>query len=204
MEAAFGSSEEVWAGEVSPAAQAAAEELGWSTTDPTEMAMISGLQEDARVAAAPDPVTPPPAPSAPPAPPVPPKILSRSEILDSEDLATETVPVPEWGGAVIVRALTGSERDAYETSIFTARGVGKDPEYNLQNIRAKLAARTIVGEDGKRLFSDTDIVALGLKSAAALDRVFSVAQRLSRLTNEDVKELANQLGKDQSSGSGSA
>ena len=41
-------------------------------------------------------------------------ILTRDEILESEDLATETVSVPEWGGSVIVRALTGTERDAYE------------------------------------------------------------------------------------------
>lgn len=135
---------------------------------------------------------------------VKPKILGRSEILDSEDLATETVDVPEWGGAVIVRALTGVERDAYEGEIFSLRGNGKGVEYNLQNIRAKLSARTIVDEEGVRIFSDTDITALGLKSAAALDRVFAVAQKLSRLTPEDVKELADQLGNAPSVASGSA
>jgi hypothetical protein len=180
---------EHWEGKVSDAARAAAEELGWSTTDPSEHPVVVAEYAEE------------PAPAAPVAPP---KILSRAEILATEDLMSETVLVPEWGGAVIVRALTGSERDAYETSIFTARGGGQSPEYNLQNIRAKLAARTIVGEDGKRLFSDADIVVLGLKSAAALDRVFSVAQRLSRLTNEDVKELTKQLGKEPSDGSGSA
>ncbi len=134
------------------------------------------------------------------APTSPSKILGRDDILKSEDLATETVEVPEWGGAVIVRALSGSERDAYEAGIF---GSGKKGEYNLQNIRAKLASRTIVGEDGKRLFSDADIDRLGLKSAAALDRVFSAAQKLSGLTKEDIKELADQLEKGPSDGSGS-
>lgn len=133
-----------------------------------------------------------------------PKFLSRSEILDSEDLATEPVEVPEWGGTVLVRALTGVERDAYEGEIFTLRGAGKGIDYNLQNIRAKLSARTIIDEDGARLFTDADIVRLGLKSAAALDRVFSVAQRLSRLTPADVKELADQLGNVPSVSSGSA
>lgn len=136
-------------------------------------------------------------------PPPPLKILSRVEILESEDLRTEVVPVPEWGGAVIVRALAGTERDSYESSIFTTKKGETTPELNLQNIRAKLASKTIVDEEGKRLFSDADIVALGLKSAAALDRVFAVAQRLSRLTNEDVKELTAQLGNDQSAASGS-
>ena len=145
-----------------------------------------------------------PATSEPVAPvPEPLRILGRDEILDSEDLATETVPVPEWGGAVIVRALTGTERDAYESEIFSLRGQGGGIEYNLQNIRAKLSARTIVDTDGKRLFTDADIIKLGLKSAAALDRVFSAAQRLSRLTAQDVKELTAQLGNGPSDDSGS-
>lgn len=135
---------------------------------------------------------------------VKPKLLSRADILDSDDLATETVPVREWGGAVIVRALTGVERDAYEGEILSLRGTGKGVEYNLHNIRAKLASRTMIDEEGRRLFSDADVNTLGLKSAAALDRVFSVAQRLSRLTNEDVKELADQLGNAPSVSSGSA
>lgn len=134
----------------------------------------------------------------------PKKILGRQDILESDDLETEECNVPEWGGVVIVRALAGVERDAYESEIFTAPAVpGASPEFNLQNIRAKLASRTIVDEDGKRLFSDQDIVMLGMKSAAALDRVFTVAQRLSRLTNKDIQELADQLVKDQSADSGS-
>lgn len=130
------------------------------------------------------------------------KILSRADILASDDLVTEVVEVPEWGGSVIVRPLTGSERDSYEAGIFLS-STGKSGEYNLQNIRAKLAGRTMIDEDGDRLFSDTDVTVLGLKSAAALDRVFTVAQRLSRLTNADVKELTDQLVKDQSVASGS-
>jgi len=132
------------------------------------------------------------------------KILGKADILAADDLVTEEVEVPEWGGVVIVRALAGAERDAYEAGIF-ASGQGEigKQEYNLQNIRAKLAAKTMIGEDGKRLFSDADVIILGQKSAAALDRVFTVAQRLSRLTNQDVKELTDQLVKDLSVASGS-
>jgi hypothetical protein len=61
---------------------------------------------------------------------------------------------------------------------------------NLRNIRAKLVALTVVDEDGNRIFSDEDAEALGKKSAAALDRIFAVAQRLSGLRPEDVEELA--------------
>lgn len=136
--------------------------------------------------------------------PARPKILGRTEILDAPDLNTETVEVKEWGGAVIVRSMTGSERDAYEGDIFSLRGQGKGLEYNLTNIRAKLCARTIVDESGDRIFTDSDILKLGMKSAAALDKVFAVAQRLSRLTQADVQDLAEQMGNDPSAASGSA
>jgi hypothetical protein len=114
--------------------------------------------------------------------------LSRDEILQAQDLPTEDVPVPEWGGVCRVRGLTGAERDAFEQSIVETRG--KNTRMNLRNIRAKLVALTVVDEDGNRIFSDEDAEALGKKSAAALDRIFAVAQRLSGLRPEDVEELA--------------
>lgn len=111
-------------------------------------------------------------------------LLTRDQILTADDLRSEIVPVPEWGGDVRVAALTGTERDRFETSF----GDGKTK--NLDNVRAKLVAKSIVDEDGQRIFSDADVVKLGLKNAAALDRVFDVAQRLSGLTKQDVDDLA--------------
>jgi hypothetical protein len=60
----------------------------------------------------------------------------------------------------------------------------------MENVRARLAAASIVDENGARMFSDEEIEALGGKSAMALDRVFKAAQRLSGLAPEDVEELA--------------
>jgi hypothetical protein len=113
------------------------------------------------------------------------KYLTRDEILARDDLPAEDVNVPEWGGAVRIRRMSGTERDAFEASI-----MGADGRQDLSNIRAKLVARSIVDEAGRRLFSDEDIAALGAKSAAALDRCFAVAKRLSRISGEDVEELA--------------
>ena len=39
-------------------------------------------------------------------------LLSKSAILCANDLQTEDVDVPEWGGTVRVRSFTGRERDA--------------------------------------------------------------------------------------------
>ncbi|HPU35056.1 MAG TPA: hypothetical protein PK184_20370 [Phycisphaerae bacterium] len=115
------------------------------------------------------------------------KLLTRDDILNAQDLPTERVAVPEWSGEVIVRGLTAAERDAFEQSIVETRG--KNTRMNLKNIRAKLVAMTVVDEQGNRIFSDEDAELLGKKSAAALDRIFSVAQRLSGLRPEDVEEL---------------
>jgi hypothetical protein len=60
---------------------------------------------------------------------------------------------------------------------------------NLENIRARMLAYCALGDDGKRLFTDADAVALGQKSGAALDRCVKVAQRLNKLTEDDLKEI---------------
>ena len=41
-------------------------------------------------------------------------VLSKEQILQADDLKTETVEVPEWGGDVLLRELRGRERDAFE------------------------------------------------------------------------------------------
>lgn len=127
--------------------------------------------------------------------------LSKAAILQANDIQREEVDVPEWGGTVLVQGLSGRERDDLEASMI--KGKGKNASVNLENLRAKVVARTVVDEDGKRIFEDQDIPALTQKSAAALNRVYEVAQRLSGITQEDVDELTKNSGTAQSEGSGS-
>jgi hypothetical protein len=129
-------------------------------------------------------------------------ILNRDAILSSQDLPKELVSVPEWGGEVYVRALTGAERDQFEASMIEQRG--KKQSLNMANIRAKLAAMTICDEQGKRLFTDADVHALAGKSASALNRVFEAARRLSGLAEDDVDELAKGLEENPFGGSPTA
>jgi hypothetical protein len=113
--------------------------------------------------------------------------LSKDQILSANDADFELVDVPEWGGKVRVKTLTGDERDAYEQSLIDQRGNVLGPK--LAGAQARLVALTAVDDDGKRLFGDDDVKALGAKSAQALNRVFEVSMRLSRLTQKDVEEL---------------
>jgi hypothetical protein len=116
--------------------------------------------------------------------------LSAETILDADDLKHEDVDVPEWGGTVRVQELTGTDRDKFEAGFV---GGGSKPTVNtsgLEGFRARLAAAALVNADGKRMFrSDAEVVRLGKKSAAALQRVCDVAMRLSGLNQGDVEEL---------------
>lgn len=127
--------------------------------------------------------------------------LSGEEILTVDDRKLERVDVPEWGGHVWVRGLSGTERDTFERSVI--QGKGRNREVNLENFRSKLIVLAAVSKDGVQLFSRSQVSLLGTKSAAALQRVFAKAQDLSGLGDEDVEELTKELGKDLTDDSGS-
>jgi hypothetical protein len=127
---------------------------------------------------------------------------SREQILALDDSQFEEVHVPEWNTTVRVRGLTGTERDAWEASLMRQEG-RRQPRIDYSNLRAKLIVRSVVDANGNRMFSDGDMAALGKKSASALQRIFEVCQRLSRLTDEDVEELTGNSNGDRSADNGS-
>ncbi|MCL5995492.1 MAG: hypothetical protein M1546_05475 [Chloroflexi bacterium] len=127
--------------------------------------------------------------------------LTKDQILAVDDRQTEIVGVPEWGGDVLVQGFTGIERDAFEAGVVTQKG--KNTTVNLNNLRAKMVARSVVDpESHKRLFTDADVQGLGKKSAAALERVFDVARRLSGMSDNDVEELTKNSGSETNDDSG--
>jgi hypothetical protein len=129
-------------------------------------------------------------------------VLSKDQILRADDMDFEVVDVPEWGGKVRIKTLTGNERDAYEQSIIDQKGNVNGPK--LYGASARLVALTAVDDDGKLLFTQADAKALGEKSAQALNRVFEVSMRLSRLTKEEVEAMVGNSAGAQSEPSTSA
>src|SRR5262245_1568105 len=97
--------------------------------------------------------------------------LSREAILAADDLkpSLEAVFIPEWDGTVHVRVMTGSERDAFEGYFDRSR---------YDNLRAFLLVCCVCDGQGRGLFRPEDVKALGEKSSAALDRVFTAAMRV--------------------------
>ena len=109
-------------------------------------------------------------------------MLTREAILAAQDLTTQDVAVPEWGGSVRIRSMTGAERDAFGASLVNAEG-----KPDLAQYAVKLLVRCIVGEDGAALFSVADLEGLGAKSAKALKRVYDAADALNTIGPDQVE-----------------
>jgi len=92
------------------------------------------------------------------------------------------VTVPGMG-EVFLRAMSGTERDAYEQSMF-----GEDKP-NLIGARARLLVRCLCDKQGKRWFGDEQEHEVGNLDSTALEPLFVEAQRLNKLTAKDLQEL---------------
>jgi hypothetical protein len=122
-------------------------------------------------------------------------LVSRQAIARAVDVTFEDIEVPEWrdddgNQTVRVRSLSAKERDAFESTLVVGEGAKRRP--NMANIRAKLVAACMVDETGARVYPDQSAGAeeLSGKNAAAMDRVFTVCQKLSGLSAADVADLA--------------
>lgn len=120
--------------------------------------------------------------------------LTKAQILQSDDLPVEDVPV-DWGppGATVgIRTLTGAERDAF-VQLITDRTLNGSLT-NLVDIKARLVVLTAIDDDDERVFEDTpeDLADLQGKSSRILDELFDVAQRINAL-GEEVEEIAGNL-----------
>ena len=108
--------------------------------------------------------------------------LTREQILNAADYQRRVVPVPEWGGDVILRSPSLSDRDAYVAQLLAEKGplsVGH---------RARLVARCLIDDAGARVFGDAEADLLTAKDAAVVDRLFEVCQELAGLAQGTIEE----------------
>ena len=112
-------------------------------------------------------------------------------------LPEETVHVPEWKRDVLLRGLSSYERDQYETENVrradakagngSARQLLPEPDYT--NFRARLVSVHII-ENGERTFANPrGEELLGRQPAAVLRKLFTVSQRLSGFSQDEVEDL---------------
>ena len=116
------------------------------------------------------------------------KFLNRTSLLEKDDLEIVEVDLGK-GEGVCIRQMTGYERDLFEKSIIEMKEDGK-VERKTDAFRAKLAVCTVCDAKGKLIFKVADITVLNRSmSAARLEKIVEVAQRLNEITEEDKEEL---------------
>jgi hypothetical protein len=125
--------------------------------------------------------------------------LTREQILESSDRTTRELGVPEWGGSVHLRTLTGLERDAWEKTVLAV-----DRKKDYAGLRAQFAALVIGDEKGNRLFGDADVELLGQRNAQVLTRIMDAGYAHNGLSGDAVDEMEGNSESGQSGGSGSA
>ena len=109
--------------------------------------------------------------------------LTKADIFKADDLPTKDMDIPEWGGTLTVRTLTGIERDEWESAF-----VNQD-KIAIRGLKARLVQLTTMNGDGQQMFTKADLQKINSKSASVIDRIFQVSQRLSGLTKEDAEEM---------------
>lgn len=108
--------------------------------------------------------------------------LNRDGVLGAADRVIEPVDVPEWGGRLHIRSMTGLDRAAWETA--------SDKAQNTARKLALLVQACVCDAVGNLLFSAADVPALEARNAKALLRVARAAGRLNGLTADDVEAIA--------------
>lgn len=115
-------------------------------------------------------------------------LLTADQIFAADDRKYEVVPVPEWGGDVRLRTLSGKERDKFESTLQQRKG--NRVKDNMENFRARLVGLCAVDATGGPLFTNTQqINLLGDRSVAALQRLFDKCNEMNGFSEQDIEEL---------------
>jgi hypothetical protein len=121
--------------------------------------------------------------------------LNKTAILAAGDIKLDKVAVPEWGGDVYLKTISGIDRDQFEEGY---------SEQKMKNFRARFLVLTLCDEKGDRLFTDAEVAELAKKSSLVLNRLFEKSWGFNAFTNEAVDDLGNDSTVAPSDGSTSA
>ena len=124
--------------------------------------------------------------------------LDRDGILASSDGKVEPLEIPEWGGTVYIRTITGGERDGVEHALTVDPVTGN----RRQNFRAYFVMLVCCDESGKRMFNMHDIPALSKKNGAAIERILDAGLKLNKFADKDVEEMTKNSSSSQGENSG--
>lgn len=130
--------------------------------------------------------------------------LTRDQILAARDWKIEAVEVPEWGGTVHVRSMSGRDRREWEAivtdALVAARAEGDASETGVgrrmvvQNIDLDMLRRCLCDEEGVLLFTADDVEALRERNLEVVERLIEVAARLSGVSQSGGSDVLNAAG----------
>ena len=110
--------------------------------------------------------------------------LTKHAILSAADCAPQCVNVPEWGGDIYLRPMSGSARAKFEAIYKRA-----DKSGDRSGVRGYVLCHTICNADSELLFTESDIEAIEEKNGDVLDRLIEHAMKVSGLGGDDENPL---------------
>ena len=113
----------------------------------------------------------------------------REDILACDDLGIKKVPCPEWGCDVFVKVMDGDARDAFEHKWLSRPNQNGDGANDTRGFKSFLVVKTTCDASGALIFKPEDMLELGKKNAAVINRLADVALVVSGMTEKDVGEL---------------
>lgn len=111
------------------------------------------------------------------------KLLTKADIIAADDLKTEVVPVPEWGGDVQIKMLSLGQVEEIRGQCETEQFKGK--------FHYLMLVTSMVDEAGQPLFQLNELDALAKKSGAALTRCLDVCNSINAQHKADATALGN-------------
>lgn len=127
--------------------------------------------------------------------------VTKDSILQYRRKPVPLGDIPEWGGPVFVRVMSGTERDTYDAG--TYRLENGTVQVNHAGSRARLLVRTLCDERGVRIFCDDDADLLTECDADLLDRCYARALEANGMGAKAVEEAVANFAKGTNASSGS-
>lgn len=108
--------------------------------------------------------------------------LTREQILAVSDIDVADVEAPEWGGTLRVKGLDAK----YVQGLFQSGFVNASGNADVSKLDfVDLAARSIVDENDKQMFSREQMKQMGNKSFGVISRIAQKALELSGLSSSE-------------------
>ncbi len=106
-------------------------------------------------------------------------VLTAADILGADDLPIKELDVKEWGGKIFVQTLGGTEIAAWQMAVKERSEDGVQSAEDVMFVFSSLIVKTVVNEEGGRLFKDDHAERLAAKNPNVLRRVYEVAARMN-------------------------